>query len=365
LPTKKDLSELIMESKKTINSSLQDISVLTPFNPVNDFSVEVKTRINAVEGRGLDIEARTASGKGFRVSLDKTSASYTAPLVSSNEISPADNSTDQTYRIAVKDNKVHVYRGLQYLGTRDAVFIKDIKTDGTETDVSGTYGANTMSNWAGPSGTGTATPTTYGWTASVTVPWNTAGGGSGVRYESVNHALEGGGTYSGRLMTIRWDGSSISTATYFYPVTLEANKTYEFSFLYEYWSNATTAQTMTVGVSKTASAAGILDNKQFVTSATAQTLRSGTFLFSSQEAGTYYITFAGTWAMYGIGKLEVKSLTYENRLQFGKNYPCGSLNADVYYVSFQEGAYAPADVENVVAPDLPEKTVLPLVLQNQ
>ncbi len=365
LPTKKELSELIMESNKNINSSSQNITVLTPFNPVKDFSVEVKAKINSVDGRGLDIEARTASGKGFRISLDKTSANFTAPLASSNEISPADNSSEQTYRIAVKDDKVHVYRGLQFLGTRDAVFIKDIKTDGTETDVSGTYGANTMSNWAGPSGTGTATPTTYGWSASVTVPWNTAGGGSGVRYESVNHAMEGGGTYSGRLMTIRWDGSSISTATYFYPVTLEANKTYEFSFLYEYWSNATTAQTMTVGVSKTASATGIFDNKQFVTSTTAQTLRSGTFLFSSQEAGTYYITFAGTWAMYGIGKLEVKSLAYENRLQFGKNYPGGNLNADVYYVSFQDGAYAPTVDEMVVAPNLPEKVVLPLEIQNQ
>ncbi len=365
LPTKKELSELLPGSTKNINSTSKDLTVLSPFNPTKDFSIEVKAKINDATGRGLDIEARTASGKGFRISLDKTTVNYTTPLTSANEISPADNSIDQTYRIAVKDDKVHIYRGKNFLGTRDAVFIKDIKVDGTETEVSGTYGMNTMSNWAGPSGTGTALPTTYGWSASVAVPWNTAGGGSGVRYENVNHAMESGGTFSGRLMTIRWDGSSISSATYFYPVTLEANKTYEFSFLYEYWSNATTVQTITVGVSKTAAASGIFVSKPFVTSATAQTLRPGTFLFNSQDAGTYYITFSGSWAMYGIGKLEVKSLTYENRLQFGKNYPDGNLNANVYYVSYQNGAYAPAEDEIVVLPDLPEKAVLPFTLQNQ
>lgn len=364
LPAKKELSDLLMSSTKNINTTGKDMTILTPFNPSNDYTLEVKAKINAAEGRGLDIETRGKTGKGYRVSLDKTTVNWTAPLTQVNEISPADNSVAQVYRFAVKDNKVHVYRGLDFLGTRDANFIKDIQSNDVESEVSGAYGMDVMSNWAGPSGTGSGMPTEYGWSASATVPWNVAGGGGGVRYETVTHNRDGGGSFSGRLMTIRWDGSGYSTATYFYPVTLEANTTYEFSFLYEYWANATAAQTMTVGVSRTATAGSAYDSQAFVTSATAQTLRQGVFKFSSQDAGQYFITFTGTWAMYGIGNLQLKSLTYENRLQFGKNYNGGNLNADVYYVSYQEGAFAPAAEDVVVVPDLPEKAILPVELQS-
>lgn len=341
LPVKYQLSNNLTSDEKNINATSRDLTVLSAFNPAKDFSIEFKARINAAEGRGLDVEARGSSGKGFRISLDKTTVNWSALLNVPDEISPADNSADQVYRLAVKDDKVYIYRGLNYLGVRDATMIKEIQPDNTEAETAGTYGENVMANWAGPSGTGTAQPTTYGWSASVAVPWNVAGGGGGVRYETATHNMEGGGSYTGRFMTIRWDGGTISSATYFYPVTLDANKTYEFSFLYEYWSNATSAQTITVGVSKSASAAGIFQSTPFVTSATAQTLRSGKLLFSSQEAGTYYITFNGTWAMYGIAKLEVKSISYESRLQFGKNYTGGNLEAIVYYVSYEDGAFAP------------------------
>lgn len=365
LPAKRELSEKLLNTTKLINSTEREMTVLSPFAPAKDFSVDVRAKINAVEGRGLDIEARANSGKGFRITLDKTTANWSAPLNKTNEISPADNAVEQTYRFALKDDKVHIYRGMQFLGTRDADFIKEIQADDTEAETSGVYGANVMANWAGPSEAGNGMPTEYGWSASAAVPWNVAAGGGGVRYENVTHNIEGGGSYTGRFMTIRWDGSTISSATYFYPVTLEANKTYEFSFLYEYWSNATTAQTMTVGVSKTATAAGIYDSKPFVTAATGQTVRPGTFMFSSQEAGTYYITFNATWAMYGIAKLSLKSLAYDSRLQFGKNYNSGSLNAEVYSVSYQDGAYAPAEEDVVLTPDLPEKAVLPNEIQSQ
>lgn len=104
---------------------------------------------------------------------------------------------------------------MQFLGTRDADFIKEIQSDDTEGEVSGTYGANVIANWAGPSEAGSGMPTEYGWSASATVPWNVAAGGGGVRYENVTHNIEGGGSYTGRFMTIRWDGSAYSSATYF------------------------------------------------------------------------------------------------------------------------------------------------------
>jgi len=69
--------------------------------------------------------------------------------------------------------------------------------------------------------------------------------------------------------------------------------------------------------------------------------------------------------MYGIAKLSLKSLAYNSRLQFGKNYNAGNLNAEVYAVSYQDGAYAPAAEDVIQTPELPEKAVLPNEIQSQ
>ena len=220
--------------------------------------------------------------------------------------------------------------------------IGDIQNDDTELAAQPVYGNDKMTLWAGPSGTGAGRPTDYGWSASsANVPWNPAGFAGGVRYEDVTHTLEAGGSFSGRLMTMRWDNSSYSTATYFYPVVLEAFTGYELSFLYEFWSNATAAQTITAGISTTANAADRYSSQPFVTSLYAQRLRRAAFRFQSKEAGTYYLTFNGTWAMYGIGNFSLRSIEFENRLQVGKNYNNGQVHADVMEVNYDVGAWAP------------------------
>ncbi len=185
-------------------------------------------------------------------------------------------------------------------------------------------------------------PTLYGWSASsASIPWNTAGTPGGVRYEQVAHALEAGGTFAGRLMTIRWDNSAYANATYFYPVILEANTTYELSFLYEYWANASGTQVITAGISTDANAAGRYHSQSFSTSSIAQRLRKAEFRFQSREAGTYYLTFNGNHAMYGIGDFRLRSIEFENQLLIGKNYTGGFLNAELVQVHFEEGAFAP------------------------
>jgi hypothetical protein len=347
LTPKAELNETLLGTKTRIQTSERQIIHFPTFNPPAEYSVEVKARINAVSGRGMDIEARSNSGKGFRISLGQGSVSNTSPLNANDEIAIADNSTEQVYRFAVKADQVYVYRNQEYLGSRSLANVKTILTDGTETASAGTYGTDLLTNWAGPNGTGTGLPTAYGWDATgATVPWNTANSTSGgVRYLDVNTStspnhLLGNGVFTGRLLTIRWDGS-LGSNVYYYPVTLEANKTYEFSMVYEHWNNGAIGAPITVGVSRTKTSAGIYQSETYAT-VEKNRLQNATFSFSSNEAGQYYITFTGaSGTMYGIGNLQLRSVSYESSLIAGKNYPGGNADFEIFYVSWQEGAFAP------------------------
>lgn len=348
LPVKAQLEEALLAKKKEINTSAKEIVALTPFNPQGDYSIDLRARVQAADGRGLDIEARAQDGKGFRFSLAPASTSLTSVLSASTEFTRADNVSTRNYRFAVSNDKVLVYSDQEYVGSTSLAMIGDIQADDTEVAAVPTYGPEAIGEWAGPDGAGAGKPTDYGWSATTTsIPWQTAGYPGGVRYEEVTHQLEAGGSFTGRLMTIRWDAGSYSSATYFYPLTLAANTSYELSFLYEYWSNASSAQTITVGISSAANAANRYHSQPFITSASAQRLRRGNFLFTSNEAGTYYLTFNGTYAMYGIGDFSLKSKAYENRLQLGKNYEGGQLTAEIESVSYEEGAFAPDILSSV------------------
>lgn len=306
--------------------------------------------MQAADGRGLDIEARAQDGKGFRFSLAPARTTLTSVLSASTEFTRADNVSTRNYRFAVSNDKVLVYSDQEYVGSTSLAMIDDIQADDTEVAAAPAYGSEAMGEWAGPAGAGAGKPTEYGWSATTTsIPWQTAGYPGGVRYEQVTHQLEAGGSFTGRLMTIRWDAGSYSSATYFYPVTLAATTAYELSFLYEYWSNATGTQTMTVGVATANSAASRYHSQAFQTSASAQRLRRANFRFTSREAGTYFLTFNGTYAMYGIGDFSLKSIAYDSRLQLGKNYNSGQLTAEIESVSYEEGAFAPDILSSVPA----------------
>jgi hypothetical protein len=52
-----------------------------PFHPAGSYSLEVEAEITDISsGRGMDIEARNSSGRGFRVVLDKQSFHWAAPF---------------------------------------------------------------------------------------------------------------------------------------------------------------------------------------------------------------------------------------------------------------------------------------------
>jgi hypothetical protein len=45
--------------------------------------------------------------------------------------------------------------------------------------------------------------------------------------------------------------------------------------------------------------------------------------------------------MYGIGNLQLKSVSYESGLVIGKNYPGAYADMEITYISYQDGAFAP------------------------
>lgn len=356
LPVKVELENVLAENITVETASDKSVKLIEPFNPLGDYTVEVKCRIQASEGRGLDIEARSRTGKGFRISLNENTVASSADLSELQQLAINDNMQMQVFRFVVSGEKVYVFCEKELTAICDLADIKEIQADDTESAVAGTYGEDVIGTWSG-----SGKPTEYGWSAtSSSVPWNTANGGSGVRYQDASgHSYEDGTTYDGQLLTIRWDNNAYADATYFYPVTLEANTTYSFDFVYEYWGSASTAQTLTVGVARNMAADDVYKSQSYATASLAQKLRSGNFMFSTMEAGTYYLTFSGTWAMFGIGRLSLKSYVIEPVLRIGKNYNGGSLAAEIAYVSYQDNAYLPGDSDTPeYRPVLPEKAIL-------
>lgn len=353
LTPRADLDDKLLTEKKEINTTGKSVFSLTPFDPPAEYSIEVKTKINSAEGRGLDIEARSNKGKGFRVSLDSESMNWNTSLADSEYIESVENTDAHIYRFAVQSDKVHIYRDKEYIGTGNADYVKDVGNNDTETELTGNYGSDVIGEWAGPSLAGTGKPTDYGWTCSGSPNWVNANVNSSgaVRYMDVNASSDPrhtykGSTYTGRLLTLRWDGS-LGGTTYYYPVTLEADTPYEFSMISEHWNNGTIGALINVGISRTASASGVYESASFVTGAK-QLLQENKLVFTSKEAGKYYLAFTGASStMFAIGELSLKELTFESRLQLGKNYNGGSADFEIFYVTYQEGAFAPGDETSI------------------
>ena len=347
LPTKGDLSQTLLTGR-SFNHSLQEDIVVEEQIIADEFTLEVLAKVNAVSGRGLDIESRNSKLKGFRLSLDASSLNWTSSLPASKTLSSSNAGEEQLIRIAVKNNMAHIYQNGAYIESFPLSTIKNI-VDGEETDGfdgNSDGAASLTANWAGTATDNTGKPSDYGWavTNNASAIFNTANSGSGVRYidvdESRNRHTLNGETYFGRIMFIRWDAEAIKNAAYSYPVVLEANTTYDFSMLHAYWSNATGGKSITVGIGKTPEATGRFASQVFTTSGTA-TLKRDNFVFTSQEAGTYYLTFTGDWALFSISDLQLKKLEATPRFIFGKNYPDGAVDMEISSATYEEGAYAP------------------------
>lgn len=311
LPIKAGLATTLSSSKTFSNGVNLDV-ITFPLSNQNEFTLELKAKINAVQGRGLDVEFQNSFGLGLRTSLDKTTFNNSSSLTAFENLSTSvDNSQEQTYRYAVKDGAISIYQDGHYLATKSLVSLNNNTLNNTMV-----YGSdNFLGKWAGIVGNNSGKPTDYGWSnTSTSIPWNTANSTGGVRYLDVTsgHTFESdGAAYNGRIMYIRWDNGTYSSSTYSYPIQLESGNQYEFSWLYEYVSNAAPGAKMNVAIASSPDGSGVIASKSFVTG-NATKLRKGDLSFVSQTQGTYYLTITGDAALFGIGDLKLKSSNLMN-----------------------------------------------------
>lgn len=305
LPVKANLATTLNGSKTFTNAVSSDI-ISFPLSNQTEFTLEVKAKVNSAVGRGLDVEVKNTIGLGFRTSLDKTTFNSTTILSTPDNLSTSvDNAQEQTYRYAIKDGVANIYQDGHYLASKTLDFLND--TSGATI----AYGTdNLLGRWAGVTGNNSGKPNDYGWAnTSTSLPWNTANSTSGVRYLDVTsgHTFESDNSvYSGRIMYIRWDNASYSASTYSFPVKLEQGLRYEFSWLYEYISNAAPGIKLNVAISSGADGSGAIVSKTFTTG-NANKLRKGDLSFVSNFDGNYYLTITGDYGLMAIADLKLKS----------------------------------------------------------
>lgn len=352
LPAKATLSQTLLSGRTFTNGTAVD-TVARQYSGTGNYTLEVIAKVNSATGRGLDIEGRNAVLNGFRVSLDASNLKLSNSLSVVTALTASTATQNHTIRVAVRGDSAHIYQNGAYLLSQPLAGIKDIAA-GAETDAvaNATYGTNEIPNWAGMPGNNSGAPNVYGWAytgTTVTNLFNTANSTSGVRYIDLTAASPAGsqhtynGTnYIGRIMYIRWDNASYQSAVYSYPVSLEANTTYDFSWLYSLTANNSGSQPITVGVGKTVSTADRIASKTFYTNTTLRDLKRDNFVFTTQDSGTYYLTINGNFALYSIAELMVRKFTATPRFVFGKNYPAGAVNMEIVSATYEDEAYAPA-----------------------
>jgi hypothetical protein len=359
LPVKGALDQTLITNRSFTNSSQTD-TVLVPVALPGSYTLEVKAMVNSATGRGLDVEGRNQQYKGFRLSLDTARLAATAALTAPQTLSSTRAGEEYVIRIAVKNDTAHYYQNGAYLQSQPLATIKDL-VNGVETtppSLDTITGPNLMANWKGIPPDTLGKPLRYGWSRSDgdTTLFNVANAGSGVRYLDINASsgtnteTYNGSPYTGRILYIRWDFNGASSMAYCFPVTLEANQRYKFSWLKAYVNNAGTGpKSMTVGIGATPTIAGRIASQTFNTTGT-RVLTQEDFSFTSQAAGQYYITITGDWALFAIAQLSLYKLiaTAEvvPRFVFGKNYPAGAVDLQIPAASYAEGAWAPDAVVN-------------------
>lgn len=352
LDRKADLNTQLIGANSIIDKQTLNIA---SFNPAGNYTVEVKAKIISSPDCGLVFEGRAANGKGFRIVLGETSLTWAAPYTASKLLTVAENSKEQTYRLAIQGDKAYIYQGEDYIASADLQLIGDIDDTGEEVVPSPQVTDQNLA-WAGEDNKGAGKPSDYGWENAVAgIAWNTANGTSGVRFLDVTSGhTYNGSAYQSRIMTIRWDGNY---GIYSFPVTLEANTTYEFSMLYEWWNNGS-PNSISIGLGASQNASELIDVKSFST-AGKNILQKAVFSFTSGEAGVYYLIFNGqSGAMYGIADLELNKVAYLPKLALSK-YCSGNSDIRIAGVMYEDGAYAPGqatpDVELEVKKELPEQ----------
>jgi len=112
---KNDLSDVpnLLPAKKVIDAvDAFDLFTNKDYSLFGDFTLELKAKVTSADQRGLDVEARTATGNGFRV-ITTPSQIINQPQTKQSVVikDGLDNaSATNTFRYVVKDNKFNLYR---------------------------------------------------------------------------------------------------------------------------------------------------------------------------------------------------------------------------------------------------------------
>lgn len=160
------------------------------------------------------------------------------------------------------------------------------------------------------------TPSSLGWKLvadnSVVSDWPNA------RFETSTANTQmynaDGSAYSGSLFFIRWDANAVKNVYYVYPMQLEANATYRLSLDCGYWDNYNSQnggvisdKALLLSVSQQQTLTSFFSSKM-VYCGDAHVFSEASFVFSSRDAGTYYLAITGGWGMYAIARMQLQRM---------------------------------------------------------
>lgn len=336
---------IVLQNEIQINATSGQKSVQTlAFNPSTDYTLEISATVSSATGRGLDFEARDESGLGLRSSLSPTSFQWIAPVTSPIKIETVE-SEKQIIRYAVEGSNVHIYKNGEYVNSYERKDIGNLDETGlseitASKNISVYDASNMISN---PDFRATANNTApSGWLSEKTM-----GGGTQARVQ-VNNAEIPGSDPARAAFVIRFDNDNNYGTWYSYPVQLEPNTWYEYSFDLIAWGTNTGKTFNVIISSDQTGASGIIAKESVTTPSTRATSERKTIRFktdgTTRSTNQYYLTFA---KLGSIGNAGVTNLTLVdnniNRILFGKNYSEGAANIKVHYITYDDSqAFAPA-----------------------
>jgi len=353
LTQKQDLQTSLL-TNKIFNASTGIDTIHIPVNISQNMSVEVKAKIKSATGRGLDIDFRKNDFKGFRTSLNTERLQWSAPIANSSLLNFS-STEEQTIRYAIEGNLVHIYQNGTYIDSKSLTTIYDLinGVENTNPDMSTmTKGLNLVPNICGTVPTPTEKPNAVGWgnNGAGAVPWGNPNT-SGVRFNNNGNSTYkyNGAAYTGTnyFLFLRWESGVTNGSSYYYPVTLNANTTYNLSSMYGYLNNGAPG-TFKISISKETTGNNLIS--QFITNSVTlndkQKLYDSNLAFTTTTAGTYYILVqndgAGIWLL---GNVVLKEFGASPRIIVGKNYPEDNADIEVTSITLDtSGAYAPIPV---------------------
>ncbi|MDR1343525.1 MAG: Ig-like domain-containing protein [Prevotellaceae bacterium] len=372
---KKELLSTVLLGTEASITEKTEIPV-TPFNPKGDYSVEVKATVTSSANCGLNIEARTATGKGFRVSLSESELKWAAPLASPEKLADATAAEDVALRFVVQGEQVHIYKGEDYIATKDAADIGDVE-NGEEVFPEPEPTPVNVGCWDGCDGPGTQKD--YGWDNSNASysGWNAVDAGGGMRimtdvqtlkYNDVAYdQVEG---HDDRYMYIRWDAGDLIGTVWSFPIAeqLEAGTTYKLSLLCAYNSNSFANMFIGVGGSRsvtddtrTGQIADARATKEVALTNTSKALQLDSLTFTTDTAGQYYILITapqggnnGPLCIITAPAVQ-KMFSISPKLTLAKHCD-GAASISVKEVSYEDRAWAPGKEQLTEA--LPAKAYL-------